>query len=88
MDPTYPDVYYYLGMSKTNLGDVDAAIAEFFKAIDLGSKSIKLMNGISYAYLKAGKPDKALVYVNIALEKQPNEEDFSIQRSMVYTELK
>lgn len=54
-------------MSKANLGDTDAAIADFFKAIDLGSKSVRLMNGISYAYLKAGKPDKALVYINIAL---------------------
>lgn len=45
------------------------------------------MNGISYAYLKAGKAEKALVYVNIALEKCPNNEDFLIQRSMVNLEL-
>lgn len=73
MDPTYPEVYYYLGMTKAHLGEVDAAIADFFRSIDLGSKSVKLMKGISFAYLRAGKIDKALVYINIALEKQPSE---------------
>lgn len=43
-------------MAKTNLGEIDAAIADFFRAVDLGSKNISIMNGISYAYLKAGKP--------------------------------
>lgn len=42
------------------------------------------MNGISYAYLKAGKSEKALVYINMALEKSPNNENFLIQRSMIY----
>lgn len=71
LEPSYPDVYYYLGMCKANLGQIDAAIVDFFKAVDLGSKNINIMNGISYAYLKSGRPDKALVYINIALEKQP-----------------
>lgn len=75
-------------MAKTNLGDVDAGIADFFKAIELGSRNVRLMNGISYAYLRGGKPDKALAYINIALDKQPNQEDFLVQRSMVYIELK
>jgi hypothetical protein len=56
LDPNYPDVYYFLGMSKANLGQIDAAIADFFKAIDFGSRNINLMNGISFAYLKADKP--------------------------------
>lgn len=30
------------------------------------------MNGISFAHLKAGRPEKSLVYINIALERQPN----------------
>lgn len=74
-------------MAKTNLGEVDAAIADFFKAVDLGSKNTSIMNGISFAYLKAGRPEKALVYINLALEKQPLNEEFLIQRSMVYIEL-
>ena len=54
-------------MAKSNLGQIDAAISDFFKAIELGNRSVNIMKGISYAYLKAGKPDKALVYINIAL---------------------
>lgn len=71
-------------MAKSNLGLIDSAIADFFRAIDLGSKNIYLMNGLSYAYLKAGRADKALVYVNSALKKAPKNEDFLVQRSMVY----
>lgn len=59
-------------MAKSNLGKIDEAISDFFKAIELGSRSLNILNGISYAYLKAGKAEKALVYVNIALEKMPN----------------
>lgn len=59
-------------MAKSNVGKIDDAIADFFKAIELGSRNVYLWNGISYAYLKAGKAEKSLVYVNIALEKSPN----------------
>jgi len=69
MNPSYPEVYYYMGMCKANLGDIDGAIINFFQSIDLGSRNTNLMNGLSYAYLKAGKVEKSLVYVNLALEK-------------------
>jgi tetratricopeptide (TPR) repeat protein len=69
MDPYSPEVYYYLGMSKVNLGDVDGAIADFFQSINLGSRNNNLMTGLSFAYLKAGKIEKSLVYANLALEK-------------------
>lgn len=56
MNPNYTEVYYYLGMSKVNLGDIDGAIADFFQSVDLGSRNTNLLNGLSYAYLKSGKP--------------------------------
>ena len=62
-------MYYYLGMCKANLGNIDGAVADFFQSVDLGSRNTNLMNGLSYAYLKAGKYEKALVYINLALEK-------------------
>jgi lipoprotein NlpI len=55
MNPDSPEVYYYLGMSKANLGNIDGAIADFFQSIDLGSRSNNLMTGLSFAYLKAEK---------------------------------
>lgn len=56
-------------MCKANLGNIDGAVADFFQSVDLGSRNTNLMNGLSYAYLKAGKYEKALVYINLALEK-------------------
>lgn len=67
LDSNYPEIFYYIGMAKSNMGDIDTAIADFFKAPQLGCKNINIMNGISFAYLKAGKPEKALVYINMAL---------------------
>jgi hypothetical protein len=55
MNPHYPELYYYLGMAKVNLGNIDGAIADFFQSIDFGSRSNNLMTGLSFAYLKAGK---------------------------------
>ena len=69
INPNYPEVYYYLGMCKSHLSEIDASIADFFKAFELGSRNTCILNGISCAYLKSGKPEKSLVYANMALEK-------------------
>ena len=77
-----------MGLSKTHLSDIDSALQDFFKAIELGSRNIEVFNGISYAYLMSGKYEKALIYSNISLEKEPQNEEFLIQRSRIYLELK
>lgn len=69
MNPNYPEVYYYMGMCKSELLDIDAAINDFFKAFELGSRNNSILNGISFAYLKSNRCEKALVYANMALEK-------------------
>ena len=69
ISPNYPEVYFYLGSCKTFLKEIDAAIADFFKALQLGSRKVDIFNGISCAYLAAEKAEKALVYSNYALEK-------------------
>jgi tetratricopeptide (TPR) repeat protein len=68
-DENYADIYYYKGKAKTNLGDIQSAIKDFFRAIELGSRKNGVFNGISEAYLKGGKFEKALIYSNISLEK-------------------
>lgn len=32
-DENYADIYYYKGKAKTNLGEIQSAIKDFFKAI-------------------------------------------------------
>lgn len=46
-----------------------------------------MFNGVSEAYLRGGKFEKALIYSNISLEKEPRNEEFLIQRSRIYLEL-
>jgi len=43
------------GKAKTHLGEIESAIKDFFKAIELGSKKNEIYNGISEAYLKGNK---------------------------------
>ena len=46
-DENYPDVYYYKGKAKVQIGEIDSAIKDFFKAIELGSRRHAIFNGIS-----------------------------------------
>ena len=46
-----------------------------------------MFNGISEAYLKGDRLEKALIYSNLCLEKEPNSEEFLIQRSRIEVEL-
>jgi len=70
----YPDIYFFKGLAKNNLGKTDESIEDFFHALELGSKNIGIYNGIGQTYLRAKKYEKALYYSNIALEKSPNNE--------------
>lgn len=69
-DENYPEVFNLMGLSKTHLNDIENALKDFFHAVEIGSRNIAVFNGISYAYLMLGKFEKALIYSNIALEKE------------------
>lgn len=71
LDPNDPMAFYYLGKTKTNLSEIDSALSDFFKAMELGCKDSKIINGIACTYLRAGIPLKAEVYSNIALNQNP-----------------
>jgi len=53
-DINYPEVYYYKGKAKTNLGEVESGIKDFFKSVELGCRKTDIFNGISEAYLEWG----------------------------------
>ena len=74
LEDNYPDIYFYKGLAKNNLGKTAEAIKDFFHALELGSKNIGVYNGIGESYLRDKKYEKALFYSNIALEKNPNNE--------------
>lgn len=41
------EVYFYKGKAKTQLGQVESAIKDFFQAVELGAGQQKVFNGIS-----------------------------------------
>lgn len=55
IEDNYPDIYFYKGLAKNNLGRMDEAIEDFFYALELGSRNHGVYNGIGQTYLKAKK---------------------------------
>jgi tetratricopeptide (TPR) repeat protein len=74
IEPSFPDSYYYRGLSKIELGKLgeatyNSAIEDFMFAEELGSKNPGIFNGIGMAFRLLKDYDKALYYLNEALRK-------------------
>lgn len=57
-------------------------------AEELGSKNAGIFKGIGEAYRLLKDYDKALYYLNEALKRDGNNEDFLIERSNIYIDVK
>jgi len=67
---------------------LNEAIADFHYAEEMGSKNPGIYSGIGQSYRLLKNYDKALYYLNTALEKSPNNEEFLVQRSNIYVDTK
>ena len=54
----------------------------------MDSKNPGIYSGIGQAYRLIQNYDKALYYLNKALEKSPNNNEFLVQRSNIYVDIK
>jgi tetratricopeptide (TPR) repeat protein len=60
---------------------------DFEKAIDLGSESPKIYNGLGMAYHLLGDREEALSNLNKALDKEGASVDFLIDRAKIYLDM-
>lgn len=66
-----PEVYYELGRLHYNQGEVEIAIGEFKRAVELASNHSNSIYSLGLAYQLLGEKNKALFYFNKALELNP-----------------
>lgn len=68
--------HFYKGYSHYKLKDLDSAVESLEKALELGSTLELAYYYASIVYGMQGNFDKALEYVNICLEFNPEDEDY------------
>jgi len=83
-DKLTPDELYMVGFAFFQLENDNKAIEFYDKAIKSGldNGSVHFYKGVSFCYLK--KYDEALKEVNIALQKEPTNQEFMNQKGQIY----
>ena len=46
LHPEYPEIYFFQGLSRLEMKDLNTAISDFEKALELGSKNPGIFSGI------------------------------------------
>jgi tetratricopeptide (TPR) repeat protein len=65
-------------LARIELKQLKEAIEDFNKSLELDSKNPGIYSGIGQAYRLIQNYDKALYYLNKALEKSPNNNEFLV----------
>jgi tetratricopeptide (TPR) repeat protein len=72
LNPSYTDAFYIRGSGKANLGQYEGAIADYQKAEELGLKTSILYSNWGYVFYQLKQPDKALTFLEKAIEIDQN----------------
>lgn len=78
MEPGYSEIYYYRGLSWISQRRLQDAINDFNYALELKSTNPGIYSGIGQSYRFLKNFEKALYYLNQALKKQPDNEEFLV----------
>lgn len=72
----YADVHNNIGVSLNELGNIDGAIEEFQKAIEINPEYSEANYNLSGVYYKKGDFEKAKEYISKAVETAPDHEKY------------
>lgn len=87
-NPKDPSIYYRRGILKMIRENIDDAITDFTKSIELNPQYPLVYENRGYAYFKLGQYDKALTDLNKALEIYPTLQKAYVSRGEVNAKLK
>jgi len=82
-----PETFFYIGRALVHLNKIKEAIDSFQKAIFLGISAPKVLNWISQAYFRDSNYEKAIYYIDLAIEREPENVEFLVQKSIVSTQV-
>ncbi|MBI5359049.1 MAG: tetratricopeptide repeat protein [Planctomycetes bacterium] len=79
--PNFSDIYSRRGYIKSLMGDMDGAIKDHVKAIELNSLNAFAYYELGYIYIKKGDSDAALGYFTKSIETKTNESSAFLYRA-------
>ncbi|NOZ86644.1 MAG: tetratricopeptide repeat protein [Deltaproteobacteria bacterium] len=88
LSPANPDIFYYLGLARAALGEMDQAISAFRKALEAGPEFPDAWRNLGVALLKTGKRKEALEAFKKCLKYAPKEAPYRSLVEKQITELK
>ncbi len=88
LEPGYPEIYYFRGISLLEQAKYQEAIQDFNYSLELGSKNPSIFSGIGQAFRLLKNYEKALYYLNFALEKNTDNDEYMLQRSNIFVDIK
>lgn len=86
LDPRNPDIHNYLGLTLTDLNELDAAIEQFDAALKF-KKNNELFDNKSRAFYRLGKFEYALKNINKALRYEPKSFYSIIRKGFILQEM-
>lgn len=85
LNPDGAECYYYRGLVKNSLKMYQEAIEDFENALEKKSQNEGgIYNGLGYSYKMKGDFSKALAKLTDAVEKEPENPEFLLQRSILH----
>jgi tetratricopeptide (TPR) repeat protein len=81
--------HFYLGTSKLKSNQVDEAIRDFNESDrhDNNQENPGIFDGLGQCYHKIKEFEKAISYFKMALEKEPKNVDFLVNRALCYYDM-
>lgn len=86
LDPRNPDIHNYLGLTLTDLNELDDAIEQFDAALKF-KKNNELFDNKARAFYRLGKFEDALKNINKALRYEPNSFYSIIRKGFILQEM-
>ncbi|MCX7686868.1 MAG: tetratricopeptide repeat protein [Fimbriimonadales bacterium] len=85
--PDHAEAHFFLGVIRMQQQQWDAAIEAFERATQLDSEMSGAWHNLGYCYNQMGFPDRAVSYLERAIEVQPNKWDSHLLLGMVLIQL-
>ncbi len=76
------DYYIYQAISSEKSGHYMDAIIQYKRALEFNKKDVRILNKLSYLYIKIKSPDEAIAFAKKALELKPGYVDAAINLSV------
>jgi tetratricopeptide (TPR) repeat protein len=85
-----PDAYFYLNLGNIyyDMGEIDNAISEYNKSLELEKNNIKVLFSLAECYKRKNNFESAIIQYNNALNLRPNDIEICMNIVVLYLDIK